>query len=217
VYSPSEPKRLVVVLGRPGDMLASTVASRLSERFENHREIVDNAAELREVVSRLRERLGVLVVGAGDSTAASTLVWELDRAMDGLAARTVVVVEDPATLDAVPARLLDALDYVTADRDLADVVERVLLSTRAVDVLASLVRSAIAHRSLDLLPPLLGDWDGVERLELARLQIAHVDDHGRRANPLWAAWMQQRAGAAIERLGNRLAARSLAGHRVEKG
>ncbi len=205
-------------------MLASSVAARLRERFDVHTELIDSSAELREVVARLRNRLGVLVVGAGDSTAASTLVWDIDRAMDGLAARTVVVVEDPATLDAVPARLLDALTYLTADQvlvgestELGDVVERVLLSTRAVDVLASLVRSAIARRSLDSLPPLLGDWASVERLELAQLELAHVDDHGRRANPLWAAWVQQREGAAIERLGNRLAARSIAGHSFEKG
>jgi hypothetical protein len=217
VHSPSEPQRLVVVLGRPGDELASAVASRLSERFEVHSEAIDNAAELREVAARLRERLGVLVVGAGDSTAASTLVWELDRAREGLAARTVVVVDDHAMLDAVPARLLDALTYVTADSELLEVVERVLLSTRAVDVLSTLVRSAIAHRSLDSLPPLLGDWDGVEQLDLTHLKVAHADDDGRRANPLWAAWVQQRAGGAIELLGNRLAARSLAGRAVEKG
>jgi hypothetical protein len=217
VHSPSEPPRLVVVLGRPGDMLASNVAARLSERFEVHSELIDNAAELREVVGRLRERLGVLVVGAGDSTAASTLVWEIDRAMDGLAARTVVVVEDAATLDAVPARLLDALSYMTANGELEAMIERVLLSTRTIDVLASLVRSAIAQRSLDSLPPLLGDWDGVERLELSHLQVAHVDDHGRRANPLWAAWVQQRAGVAIELLGDRIAARSLAERMLEKG
>jgi hypothetical protein len=84
-------------------------------------------------------------------------------------------------------------------------------------VLASLVRSAITHRSLDTLPPLLGDWEGVERLELSHLKVAYVDDDGRRANPLWAAWVQQRAGGAIELLGNRLAARSLAGRPVEKG
>lgn len=213
----TEPPRLVLVLGRPGDMLASTVASRLRERFDVHSELVDSAAELREVVARLQDRLGVLVVGAGDSTVASTLVWEIDRAMDGLAARTVVVVEDLATLDAVPARLLAALTYVTADvvlangaGELAAVVERVLLSTRRIDVLASLVRSAIAQRSLDSLPPLLGDWDGVDRLELGQLQVAYVDDHARRASPLWAAWVQQREGAAIERLGNRLAAQSIA-------
>jgi hypothetical protein len=210
----AEPPRLILVLGRPGDMLASKVASHLRERFEVHGELVDSAAELREVVARLRDRLGVLVVGAGDSTVASTLVWEIDRAMDGLAARTVVVVEDPATLDAVPARLLDALTYVTADMvltsgpgELGEVIERVLLSTRPVDVLASLVRSAIARRSLDSLPPLLGDWAAVERLDVGQLQVAYVDDHERRAHPLWAAWVQQREGPAIERLGNRLVAR----------
>jgi hypothetical protein len=191
-------------------MLASNVASRLRERFEVHSELVDNAAELREVVARLRDRLGVLVVGAGDSTVASTLVWEIDRAMDGLAARTIVVVEDHATLDAVPARLLDALTYVTVDGEIEPVVERVLLATRAVDVLATLVRSAIARRSIDALPPLLGDWAGVEQLDLAQLQVAYVDDSERRAHPLWTAWVQQREGAAIERLGNRIAALSMA-------
>lgn len=196
-------------------MLASNVTARLRERFEVHSELVDSAAELREVVARLRDRLGVLVVGAGDSTAASTLVWDVDRAMDGLAARTVVVVEDRATLDAVPARLLDALTYVTADvvmthgpGALAEVIERVLLSTRPVDVLASLVRSAIARRSLDA-PPLLGDWDAVDQLELGQLHVAYADDHERRANPLWAAWVQQREGPAIERLGNRISALSM--------
>lgn len=204
-------------------MLASNVASRLRERFDVHSELVDSAAELREVVARLRDRLGVLVVGAGDATVASTLVWEIDRAMDGLAARTVVVVEDHATLDAVPARLLDALTYVTADvvmtsgpGELAEVIERVLLSTRAVDVPASLVRSAIARRSLDSLPPLLGDWAGADGLSLGELQVAYVDDHERRANPLWAAWVRQREGAAIERLGNRIAASSLAGPALRK-
>lgn len=191
-------------------MLASNVAARLRERFEVHSELIDNGAELREVVGRLRDRLGVLVVGAGDSTAASTLVWELDRAMDGLAARTVVVVEDHATLDAVPARLLEALIYVTADVELDHVVERVLLSRRPVDVLASLVRSAIARRSLDAIAPLLGDWEGVDRLDPSSLQVAYVDDAERRANPLWAAWVQQRESAAIERLGNRIAALSMA-------
>jgi hypothetical protein len=198
-------------------MLASNVASRLRERFDVHSELVDNAAELREVVARLRDRLGVLVVGAGDSTVASTLVWEIDRAMDGLAARTVVVVEDQATLDAVPSRLLGALTYVTADvvmtsgpGELAKVIERVLLATRAVDVLATLVRSAITRRSIDSLPPLLGDWAGIEQLDLGQLQVAYVDDAERRAHPLWSAWVQQRESAAIERLGNRLAALSMA-------
>jgi hypothetical protein len=106
--------------------------------------------------------------------------------------------------------LLGALTYVTADREIEQVVERVLLSTRAVDVLASLVRTAVSRRSLDSLAPLLGDWDAVEQIDLAQLQIAHVDDAGRRASPLWAAWVQQREGPAIERLGNRLAALSLA-------
>lgn len=195
-------------------MLARDVGERLRERFEVHSEWVDGSAELREAVSRLRDRLGVLVVGAGDSTAASTLVWDLDRAMDGLSARTVVVVEDPATLDAVPARLLEALTYVTADRvlsgdarELGDVVERVLLSTRAIDVLSTLVRTASARRNLDGLPPLLGDWTSVERIELDSLELAHMDDNGRRANPLWAAWVRQREAAAIERLGNRLGRR----------
>ena len=213
---------MVLVLGRAGDLLARDVAERLRGRFRTQSETIESSAELREVVSRLRDRIGVLVVGAGDPTSASTLVWELDRAMDGISARTVVVVEDPATLDAVPARLLDALTYVTADRvlagessELGDVVERVMFATRPIDVLASLVRTATARRNLDSVPPLVGDWTSVERLEIESLALAHDDDDGRRANPLWAAWVQQREGAAIERLGNRLASLSMRG--VRKG
>lgn len=72
------------------------------------------------------------------------------------------------------------------------------------DVLASLVRTAIARRNIDSLPPLLGDWGSVEHLDVAQLEPAHRGDGGRQANPLWASYATVREAAAIERLARRL-------------
>lgn len=72
------------------------------------------------------------------------------------------------------------------------------------DVLASLVRTAIARRNIDSLPPLLGDWGSVEHLDVTQLEPAHVGDGGRQPNPLWASYATVREAAAIERLARRL-------------
>lgn len=213
--SPDASQRLVLVLGRPGDSVAHSVAARLRESFEVVSDHVESAADLRERLEQVRERLGVLVVGASDPSSASTLVWDLDRTMKWLGDRTVVVVDELTKLDAVPARLIEALTYLATDEgeldELVALVAERLDNPGEVDVLATLVRSAVARRGVDSLPPLLGDWSGVDAIEAGdalapdQLRIAHVGDGGRSANPLWAAWTEQHHGPAIERLRGRLA------------
>lgn len=205
---------LVLVLGMPTDTVAASVAARLRGSFETVSLAVESVAELRETVERYRDhlgdRFGALVVGAADSTAASTLVWDLDRSMRWLAERTLVVVDGLATLEAVPGRLRAALPYRVmsegALEDLTELVELLIDRPRQLDVLASLVRSAVERRSVDSLAPLLGDWSSADSLAPERLVLAHVGDEGRQPNPLWAQWSRQRDGAAIERLAARLAA-----------
>ncbi|PRP94054.1 hypothetical protein ENSA5_41660 [Enhygromyxa salina] len=205
---PDSAAPLVLVLGRPGDGVAKAVAERLRGSFEVVATVVESASELRAVVGRYRERLGALVVGASDSSSASTLVWELDRGIDWLRERTLVVVDELAKLDSVPRRLLDAMAYLATDEDELDAivayVEAILERPREVDVLATLVRSAVDRRSVDSLPPLLGDWSDVERLDPSHLELAHIGDRGLRPNPLWAQWTGERERAAIEQLGARL-------------
>jgi hypothetical protein len=205
---------LVLVLGLPADTVAASVAARLRGSFEIVSIAVESVTELREIVEgysdRLGDRLGALVVGAADSTAASTLVWDLDRNMAWIRDRTLVVVDALATLEAVPTRLLDALPYRAVSEgaleDLTELVELLIDRPRTLDVLASLVRSAVERRSVDSLAPLLGDWSSADSLAPERLVLAHVGDEGLQPNPLWAHWSRLRDGAAIDRLGARLVA-----------
>ncbi|KIG13897.1 hypothetical protein DB30_07450 [Enhygromyxa salina] len=203
---------LVLVVGKPSDAVAASVAARLRGSFETVSVAVESVAELRETVEhyrdRLGDRLGALVVGAADATAASTLVWDLDRGMRWLSERTLVVVDALATLDEVPARLLEALPYRAVSEgaldDLAELVELLVDRRPKLDVLASLVRTAVERRNIDSVPPLLGDWTSADTLAPERLVLAHDGDGGRRPNPLWAQWSAQRDAAAIDRLGARV-------------
>ncbi|PRQ06191.1 hypothetical protein [Enhygromyxa salina] len=205
---------LVLVVGMPTDAVAASVAARLRGSFQTVSVAVESISELRETVerygARLGDQLGALVVGAASSTAASTLVWDLDRSMRWVSERTLVVVDSLATLDEVPKRLLEALPYRAVSEgaldDLAELVELLVDRRPPLDLLATLVRTAIERRSVDSLPPLLGDWSSAETLAPERLVLAHVDDGGRRPNPLWAHWSGQRDAAAIERLGARVVA-----------
>jgi hypothetical protein len=217
--SASSAPRLVLVLARPGDALAARLGERLREVFAEVRvESVAGPRQLRERVEGHREELGALVVGAADSGVAG-LVGDFERAMQWLRERTLVVVDAASKLDAVPEPLLESLSWVALDEvdvdDVVGLVADILGRPREVDVLASLVRSAVERRNLDSLPPLLGDWSSADALEPEHLQLADLGDGGRRANPLWAQWVSRHHDKAIARLGERLAAHRRRDHNGE--
>ncbi len=72
-----------------------------------------------------------------------------------------------------------------------------LVSARPLDLPASLFRSAVEQRSIELLAESLslaatwplGDWD-----------LAQPGDGGRQPNPLWSSWLEQTRGAELKRL-----------------
>lgn len=136
----------------------------------------------------------VTVICASDAATAATLIWELADPQMRDAYRVLVVLGDASRVETLPRRLREVFEILAlGERGIDGVlsrIERLVEAPRAVDLLASVYRSAIARRSPDLLLAIGTTLGPVVEIDARSLAItARVGDEGPRPNPLWSHWV----------------------------
>jgi hypothetical protein len=206
----SEP---LLILGVEADTsLASALAEVLAD-FGVTCEAVDRKLDDASLAQRIATSELVIVVVARPESVGAEVIGLVDRLVAARGRERVVVAVpqetcNTALLDLDRKRGIVVLDLgrrfdlgSEALRRLRKRVAMLLIAVTPLDLPASLYRTAIHQRSIELLAenPSLAASQPIRDWELAR-----PGDRGSRPNPLWSSWIRATARVELARLGTHL-------------